>query len=385
MSVCAAPAAALSDEFDEDSRIRTRLEACRMGMQQLEAMRSKHTKLMENIRSYYPTAAAEEMKVVARVKKPRESLMSPRNVASFITNERYEDLLRCESPVQCYSHRSSVSIDSGCASITSEQLNSSTTSFGTLRKASIDESASLAEVDPHHQNDDNSMTHMIATAIASTTAVRPSRRYVKNWQRERPRSMYASVPDDAEPSYLDTHSFSQITPPPTQRKFATVSRTESFHQTPLHRRSLSNLVSPECARVTPMPKSPEAPPKTTAGVTVAASKPLSLSSPRPLPRTVPQPPPRNSLKPQAQSPPSVYHTARVYVQQQRPVITKARDTVTPTFIAHPALVVSRSQSSGSSTDSSPVSIRRTYVVQPIRRNEVKSPKTEKRWFESESL
>uniref|UniRef100_A0A1I7ZLT9 Uncharacterized protein n=1 Tax=Steinernema glaseri TaxID=37863 RepID=A0A1I7ZLT9_9BILA len=377
MSICAAPTAALAEEFAEDSRIRTRLEACRMGMQQLEALRSKHTKLMENIRSYYPQASAEEVKVVARVKKPRES---PRNVPSFITNERYEDLLRCESPVQCYSHRSSVSIDSGCASITSEQLNSSTASFGTQRKASIDEWASLAEADSSQSATDDSMTHMIATAIASTTAVRPSRRYVKNWQRERPRSMYASVPDSDQASYLDTHSFSQITPPPAQRKFGTVSRTESFHQTPVQRHSLTNLAAPECARVTPMPqKSPETPQKP-CGVTVAQK---AVASPRPLPRTVPQPLPRNSLKAQPQSPPSVYHTARVYVQQQRPVITKARET--PTFIAHPALVVSRSQSSGSSAEASPVSLRRTYVVQPVRRNEAKSPKSEKRWFESESL
>ncbi|TKR95000.1 hypothetical protein L596_009225 [Steinernema carpocapsae] len=303
-----------------------------------------------------------------------------------------------------------------------EQVNkpSSTASFSTLRKASIDESASVIEVEVDSQSrngqNNNSMTHMIATAIASTTAVRPARRYVKNWQRERPRSMYASVPDTEAPSYLDHHSFSQITPPPIHKKFATVSRTESFHQSPLPRHSMTNLATVEdipspvpshlsiqklsvpcpVSRVSPMPKSPEIQPKifpqvarkplvphpivSQASITVNGQKPIAVSSPRPLPRTIPQPPPRTSLKLQS---PSLYHTARVYVQQQRPLV-KARETVPTTFIAHPALVVSRSQSSGSSTDSSPVPIRRTYVVQPIRRTDP-SPKPEKKWFESESL
>lgn len=65
-----------------------------------------------------------------------------------------------------------------------------------------------------------------ATAIESTTAVRchGPKRYMKNWQR--PKSMCSSYPDE-NAVIVDSHSFSQITPPPIHRKFTTVGRSES--------------------------------------------------------------------------------------------------------------------------------------------------------------
>ncbi|VDM09035.1 unnamed protein product [Wuchereria bancrofti] len=181
---------------DLDFRIQQRLEASRQGMLQLEALRSKHQKLMQ-----------------------------------IKLND-----LRCDSPVSCcVSHRSSVSMDSGCVSLSSDFSSQSPMSSNTNRKFSLEDQQKKTEqnvITAEIENDEN--PQLVATAIESTTALRCNgTKHCKNWPRSK--SMYFNYLDE-NAVVVDSLSFSQITPPPIHRKFFTIGKLESVQ---IHRPSLT--------------------------------------------------------------------------------------------------------------------------------------------------
>uniref|UniRef100_A0A1I8F0S0 Uncharacterized protein n=1 Tax=Wuchereria bancrofti TaxID=6293 RepID=A0A1I8F0S0_WUCBA len=211
---------------DLDFRIQQRLEASRQGMLQLEALRSKHQKLMQ-------------VGVILLINGERPSDGSEKHEQSSVLNIQTEiklNDLRCDSPVSCcVSHRSSVSMDSGCVSLSSDFSSQSPMSSNTNRKFSLEDQQKKTEqnvITAEIENDEN--PQLVATAIESTTALRCNgTKHCKNWPRSK--SMYFNYLDE-NAVVVDSLSFSQITPPPIHRKFFTIGKLESVQ---IHRPSLT--------------------------------------------------------------------------------------------------------------------------------------------------
>ncbi|VDN92480.1 unnamed protein product [Brugia pahangi] len=214
---------------DLDFRIQQRLEASRQGMLQLEALRSKHQKLMQEMRIRLPHRINGEQSSDGSEKHKQSSAL---NVQTEI---KLNDL-RCDSPVSCcVSHRSSVSMDSGCVSLSSDFSSQSPISSNTNRKFSLEDQQKKIEqnvITAEIENDEN--PQLVATAIESTTALRYNgTKHCKNWPRSK--SMCFNYLDE-NTTVIDSLSFSQITPPPIHRKFFTIGKLESVQ---IHRPSLT--------------------------------------------------------------------------------------------------------------------------------------------------
>uniref|UniRef100_A0A914QBD1 Uncharacterized protein n=1 Tax=Panagrolaimus davidi TaxID=227884 RepID=A0A914QBD1_9BILA len=322
-----------------DVRIRQRMEACQQGIIQLDSLRQKHTRLMEQLRSQYPDFATPPTRSTSTTTTTIENLHAhysktlPPITESPPTQHRYESTTlpqpsssssfinsststsppstslptamnaafatRCESPISACmsSHRSSVSIDSGYTSISSDPFLS-TISATPMSYSAFRKKASTLERPPHtstttttespttctnqtsqqqqqqqkvdedEKEIESTSEKMIETTIESTTGTAPMRqnrfgrkqREDSSWQR--PRSMFAmiststsnnknnnneeeeknnvggdNIKDKEKESFanvsvastarklLDTSTFSQITPPPMSRKFATLQKT----------------------------------------------------------------------------------------------------------------------------------------------------------------
>ncbi|KHN76634.1 hypothetical protein Tcan_14914 [Toxocara canis] len=399
------------ERVDPDFRIRQRLEASRQGMLQLDLLRRKHQKLMQEMRLRL-AHVGESAEVKSRVKRAQLTTTSvPVHHAenAVCTHQRIttgntyatarhsrcdteihstehnknnnnsfwiklEDS-RCDSPVSCcVSHRSSVSMDSGCVSISSDPrvCNFSTQSpmsYSTYRKLSIEERCKQFE--QHAVNDENQ--RIVATAIESTTALRcrGAKRYVKNWQR--PKSMCAAFPEENS-VLVDSRSFSQITPPPIHRKFTTVARCESVQ-------TRRPYMAGSCLDVRPtlIKDSPVAPTRFAVNQSpVLQAKPSLFVPPTPSspphirirnPQKPPQPMPRVSQS----EPQSIFHASRVFVDRsprnarQRPKsmynLERVDSDEDSAHLAQPAIVISRQQSYARSNENSPSESRKFHVIE----------------------
>ncbi|KAL6732908.1 hypothetical protein Aduo_003616 [Ancylostoma duodenale] len=242
---------AIGDKFtvDGDVKIRARMEACRQGMMQLDALRSKHMKLMQEMRGRLPTipGCAD---IQARIKRTaaisdRSSLQS---VDSGVSSLQTIPSTRCSSP--SISHRSSVSCDSGCSSVYSNETSPRAMPYSTYRKLSIEQKEAV----PQPTNETALQTPtipIVATTIASTTSLR-SDRVARAWRRQqqqhqRPRSMFERTQEQSpsRDSMIDTASFMQITPPPVHRKMGVVGQPPRSPLAPIR---LAVNVSPQSTR-----------------------------------------------------------------------------------------------------------------------------------------
>uniref|UniRef100_A0A1I7VVJ5 PEHE domain-containing protein n=1 Tax=Loa loa TaxID=7209 RepID=A0A1I7VVJ5_LOALO len=299
---------------DPDFRIRQRLEASRQGMLQLEALRSKHQKLMQEMRIRLPHRINMERPYDDSRKHKGLSVANPQ------TEIKLNDL-RCDSPVSCcVSHRSSVSMDSGCVSLSSDFSSQSPMPSNTNRKFSLEDQRKKTEQNvttAEVETDENSQ--LVAMAIESTTALRCNdTKCCTNWPR--PKSMYFNYPV-GKAVVVDSLSFSQITPPPTHRKFFTIGRSESV-QKPLKN-----------CQITPQ-------------------------------QSV-------NLQPDRQS---IFHASRIFLNRsprimqcgkQRMNIDKYdSDEESPRLLrAQPAVVLSRQQSYAHSNESSPRELRKVHLIE----------------------
>ncbi|KAJ1346626.1 hypothetical protein KIN20_001491 [Parelaphostrongylus tenuis] len=231
--------------IDGDVKIRARLEACRQGMIQLEALRTKHMKLMQEMRGRLP-AIPGCADVQARIKRTaaisdRSSLQSVDSGVSSLGQTIPST--RCSSP--SISHRSSVSCDSACSSLYSNETSPpQAMPYSTYRKLSIEQKESM----PQH-TDTTPVIPIVATTIASTTGLR-SDGVVRAWRRQqqhRPRSMFERSPEQSprSDSIIDTVSFMQITPPPVHRKMGVVGQPPRSPLAPIR---LAVNTSPQASR-----------------------------------------------------------------------------------------------------------------------------------------
>uniref|UniRef100_A0A7E4V3J4 CUPID domain-containing protein n=1 Tax=Panagrellus redivivus TaxID=6233 RepID=A0A7E4V3J4_PANRE len=302
-----------------DARIRQRMEACQQGIVQLDTLRQKHVRLMEQLRTQYPEFTAPAVrssdspsdtlcKDSSIVEPPTSNsslsvqnalqscknkpLNQPQRPSSGMFDPTTHQLHhqfghqppppphhRCESPISsaCMSHRSSMSIDSGYTSISSvDPFITTPMSYSAYRKkastlerhpetatvtptATVAPNATLtttiepevATVSPiqttETSNNTNSAAQMVQSTIDSTMAPLRPGRYGRRGlaakaSETRPRSMFAHVPNSQASEndsdsfagvsvaatarkLLDASSFSQITPPMTSRKFATLDKS----------------------------------------------------------------------------------------------------------------------------------------------------------------
>ncbi|VBB25629.1 unnamed protein product [Acanthocheilonema viteae] len=376
----------LAPEHDDlDFRIRQRLEASRQGMLQLEALRRKHQKLME------------EMRIRLPISKERPCNGSGKYKESSIVNSQTEiklNDLRCDSPMSCcISHRSSISMDSGCVSLSSDFSSHSPMLSNTNRKFSLedqrkktDQNVTTGKV----ETDEN--PQLVAKAIESTTAMRCHRiKCCTNWSRSK--SMCFNDSDENNAVVIDSLSFSQITPPPIHRKFFTVGRSESVQTRPC----LADIHSPQ------KEQSPICFPINQSSVLNAKPIAISLSSKIPTSPCMrlrdPQIPLQNSRVISHPDSQSIFHASRIFVDRS-PRIVQCRKQ---------RMNIERQQSYAHSNESSPCELRKVENVssqsniavleyhQQLNRSEssrssetavsdrLRRRKMEKDWKESEDL
>ncbi|VDL84472.1 unnamed protein product [Nippostrongylus brasiliensis] len=213
---------------DGDVKIRARIEACRQGMMQLDALRSKHIKLMQEMRGRLPTipGCAD---VQARIKRSaaindRSSLQS---VDSGVSSLEQDYRGNRKSVVEKVNIMSSGSFQMVLENLIGWQMMVISFSYSTrpmpysmYRKISIEQKEIVPE-----PVDNTPPIPIVATTIASTTSLR-SDRIARAWRRQqqRPRSMFDHSPEQSprRDSMIDTTSFMQITPPPVHRKMGVV-------------------------------------------------------------------------------------------------------------------------------------------------------------------
>ncbi|EJD76389.1 hypothetical protein LOAG_16679 [Loa loa] len=360
---------------DPDFRIRQRLEASRQGMLQLEALRSKHQKLMQEMRIRLPHRINMERPYDDSRKHKGLSVANPQ------TEIKLNDL-RCDSPVSCcVSHRSSVSMDSGCVSLSSDFSSQSPMPSNTNRKFSLEDQRKKTEQNvttAEVETDENSQ--LVAMAIESTTALRCNdTKCCTNWPR--PKSMYFNYPV-GKAVVVDSLSFSQITPPPTHRKFFTIGRSESVQtHRPCLAMSYIDTHSPIMLQEEQSPKlfslnqSPmlHAKPVTISLSSKIPSSPyMRLKDPyKPLKNCQITPQQSVNLQPDRQS---IFHASRIFLNRsprimqcgkQRMNIDKYdSDEESPRLLrAQPAVVLSRQQSYAHSNESSPRELRKVHLIE----------------------
>uniref|UniRef100_A0A915PJF2 Uncharacterized protein n=1 Tax=Setaria digitata TaxID=48799 RepID=A0A915PJF2_9BILA len=399
-----------SDRDDLDFRIRQRLEASRQGMLQLEALRSKHQKLMQSSilwdlkltlsMNYLSSASAivcyrikededlfftdvelmlKEMRIRLPQKTDKEQLheniekhKEPPVINS--QNEMKSNELRCDSPVSCcVSHRSSISMDSGCVSLSSDLSNQSPMPCNGNQKFSLEDHRKKTEQKmaiTEDESDENPL--LVAMVIESTTALRCHGK--KCYNCPRPKSLCSSHPD--ENAVVDSLSFSQITPPPIHRKFFTVGRSESVQtRRPCLAKSCTDIHSP-----TPLQReqSPARFPVNQSSVVHAKPITVSLSSKIPAPSYMrlrdSQTVVHNSRVVTHPDNQSIFHASRIFVDRSPRIVQCPKqctnierydsDEESPRLLrAQPAVVLSRQQSYAHSNESSPCELRKVHLIE----------------------
>ncbi|CAI5439203.1 unnamed protein product [Caenorhabditis angaria] len=121
-----------------DDRLRTRFEACRSGMQELEALRSKHALMIQNLKSRLPVIPGCLDDVLAREKKKKHDVILDRfslqSVDSGISSQNTMNSTRCSSPETDSSSQKT-------------SFENSTINYSTFRKLSLEKSNNMSN--PH--------------------------------------------------------------------------------------------------------------------------------------------------------------------------------------------------------------------------------------------
>uniref|UniRef100_A0AC34RNB9 Uncharacterized protein n=2 Tax=Panagrolaimus sp. JU765 TaxID=591449 RepID=A0AC34RNB9_9BILA len=421
------------------------MEACQQGILQLDSLRQKHHKLMEQLRSQYPDFAP-------LINRPLE-------ISNYDSTTLPSSSGRCESPMSsaCVSHRSSVSIDSGYTSISSDPiLGSSPMSYSAYRKKAstldrVPHSSTMPSKPDVSNNENDPSVEIVEKTIESTAGLRLNRlRPNKNGEWQRPRSMYATLPGLADEDVvkspkdedrealagvsvaatakklLDASTFSQITPPPLSRKFATFEKPTPPKPHPRSSQTLSAL--PSRALNSSSSTVHQNPPPTPVLKTVPRPPPQFAKFEAPIhlqnakvyapvqPRTLP-PSPNSafspSLKKQSTPPMKPRSTSAGIIQPQRafivPILASSKEVFPrrialphdpPNFhLTRPTTALTRQTSSDSTnlSTASPMEARKLFLATPHTisrygsvesRNEKASPnrnRREKYWQESEGL
>uniref|UniRef100_A0A0N5BSM8 CCDC92 domain-containing protein n=1 Tax=Strongyloides papillosus TaxID=174720 RepID=A0A0N5BSM8_STREA len=216
----------------EDDRIKKRIEACQQGMHQLETLRSKHLKLMDDLRNEYSSLQTTIN-------------FTPRNKNSVINSSDIQDI-RSQYPTSedgtlfadtsSVSHRSSMSVDSGYLSVSTDisqnwrnstiidiQSNDSPMSYNTYRKISMDENngnvtgknkniigssniamgtvKKLAMNYTKNIQELNKASEIVKTTLEGTAALRPNR---LSKSQNRPWSMYSTSTCTSNNDYINS-------------------------------------------------------------------------------------------------------------------------------------------------------------------------------------
>uniref|UniRef100_A0A0N4ZFY2 BHLH domain-containing protein n=1 Tax=Parastrongyloides trichosuri TaxID=131310 RepID=A0A0N4ZFY2_PARTI len=205
------------NNIHEDDRIKKRIEACQQGMHQLDTLRSKHIKLMDDLRNEYSTLQTTT-NFIPRTKKP--------SINHSDIRCRYSTIEDATSNV---SHRSSMSVDSGYLSVSTDnppnwrssiivdiQNGDPPMSYNTYRKMSMDENNAIIEgaiinkLKPPIGSSNITMgtvkklamtyaknlqelgksPEIVKTTLESTAALRPNRNSISH---NRPWSMYSTT------------------------------------------------------------------------------------------------------------------------------------------------------------------------------------------------
>ncbi|VDK68344.1 unnamed protein product [Onchocerca ochengi] len=361
----------LAPQRDDDLefRIQQRLEASRQGMLQLEALRTKHQKLMQEIRICLPHRIDGERSNSDSCTKRKESLIVNPQIEIKLND------LRCDSPVSCcVSHRSSISMDSGCVSLSSDFSNQSPMSCNTCRKFSLDDQRKKTEQNVAIENDENQQ--LVAMAIKSTTAqCCHGRKCCTNGRK--PKSTCFSYPDE-NTIVVDSLSFSQITPPPIHRKFFTTRRSDSVQaHRPCLATSCIDIRSPISLQ-----KQQQAPTHLPVNQSpMLHAKPISISLSSKIP-TSPymrlrdaQKSLKNSRVIQNGDNQSIFRASRIFVDHSSRIVQCPKhierydsDEESPRLLrAQPAVlpssVICRQQSYAHSNESSPCQLRKVHLTE----------------------
>ncbi|VDN03888.1 unnamed protein product [Thelazia callipaeda] len=368
---------------DPDFRIRQRLEASRQGMLQLELLRNKHQKLMQEMRICLPRTIQNNPSRSSRGQSPEEQ---PRE--SPIANSHHEIKLndsRCDSPGSCcVSHRSSVSMDSGCVLISSDLSSGNYSSQpmppSTYRKFSIDDKRKRSE---RNQNVTEISTDknpkLMAMAIKSITALRCVREEYRSQNCSEIKS--CNTLDKNNVITVDSPSISQTTPLLIPRKFSVLSGKSKIAHTDhkglkpgcIDASIRSQIHSWEKKSPTNLPSNQSS---------MLHTKPITLS----LSSKIPTSPYMRLRNPQIQKPlsnsriesnstdnQSIFHASRIFVdgsprlmQYPRKYMNTDRhdsdDENSSLLRAQPAIVLSRQQSYAQSNENSPRELRKNHCI-----------------------
>ncbi|CAO4361554.1 unnamed protein product [Caenorhabditis nigoni] len=186
----------MTSSGNHGDRLKNRYEACRSGMQELDALRAKHTLLIQNLRSRLPVIPGSLDDVQAREKKTRDGLLdrfSLQSVDSGISSQNTISSTRSSTPedFKLSSNRHS----------NIYEHSSTTMNYSTFRKMSLESTHS--NVSNYLNNNNNEYTEKANFAppvITSRSCHRGA--WKTSPQRVRPKSMFDSTTSATE--YLFT-------------------------------------------------------------------------------------------------------------------------------------------------------------------------------------
>lgn len=212
----------------EDDRIKKRIEACQQGMQQLDTLRAKHSKLMDDLRNEYSLLQT----AVTFTPRNKNSSDNQEISSQYSTNDDRTSFADTSN----VSHRSSMSVDSGYLSVSTDtapnwrnstiidiQNNDSPMSYNTYRKISMDENIGsiigknkplisssnivMGTVKKLAMNytktiqEINKASEIVKTTLEGTTALRPNR---LSKTQNRPWSMYSTSTINNNNDYINS-------------------------------------------------------------------------------------------------------------------------------------------------------------------------------------
>lgn len=178
----------MTSSGNHDDRLKNRYDACRSGMQELDALRAKHTLLIQNLRSRLPVIPGSLDDVQAREKKSRDGFLdrfSLQSVDSGISSQNTISSTRSSTPEDFKTNRHSNIYEN----------NSTTMNYSKFRKMSLESTYSNV---PHLLNN-NGYPEKISFAppvITSRSCHRGA--WKTSPQRIRPKSMFDSTTSATE-------------------------------------------------------------------------------------------------------------------------------------------------------------------------------------------
>uniref|UniRef100_A0A0K0EDN5 CCDC92 domain-containing protein n=1 Tax=Strongyloides stercoralis TaxID=6248 RepID=A0A0K0EDN5_STRER len=223
------------NNIHEDDRIKKRIEACQQGMQQLETLRAKHLKLMDDLRSEYSLLQAS----INFIPRNKKSIAKPLDIHDNRSQYSASEDGTSVADTSNISHRSSMSVDSGYLSVSTDNtqnLRNSTIidipnsdppmSYNAYRKMSMDENngnegnlilrnkppigssniamgtvKKLAMSYTKNIQELNKASEIIKTTLEGTTALRPNR---TSKSQNRPWSMYSTSTTTNNNNYMNS-------------------------------------------------------------------------------------------------------------------------------------------------------------------------------------